>query len=217
MLSKEEELRLVSLAQAGSVEARNSLIEHLLPIIQKIVMCSCRGRERRFWNEHLGAGIEGFVRALKTYDPSRGLRLSTHMTLAIRGEVMDSIRRCRAIIRIPRPSMLKGLSEKAQAKAASAKKPVNIDHLREEDNNFDLEDPGAKDPNAHESDYRLDVVQKVLSVLPSRTRGMINLWTYGHTMAEISVMYGVTECRVSQLIQEARATIRDRILLAKSA
>lgn len=90
MLEQAETLKLVSLAQQGSQEAKTIIIEENTPLIKSIV--------RRYKNR----GVEyddlfqlaslGFLKAIKNFDPNFNVKFSTYAVPMIMGEIKRHLR-----------------------------------------------------------------------------------------------------------------------------
>lgn len=85
----EKQLPLILAAQAGSVRARNELIERNIGLIKSRV-----GYVVGFDNvaEYLGVGTLGFIQGIMTFDPARNCRLSSHASWRIYGAVTNAQR-----------------------------------------------------------------------------------------------------------------------------
>lgn len=90
MLSHEETLALIKLAQAGDERAKNTLIEENSPLVKSVI--------KRF----IGKGIEyddlyqlgclGFIKAVNHFDTNFNVKFSTYVVPMIDGEVKRFIR-----------------------------------------------------------------------------------------------------------------------------
>ena len=89
-LSREEEERFLALYKAGDVEAKDILIERNLRLVAHIVkkyMSTCRDMD-----ELIAIGIVGLVKAVKTYDGTKGSRLGTYAARCIDNELLMLLR-----------------------------------------------------------------------------------------------------------------------------
>ena len=90
-LGREEEARMIERMQAGDGEARASLIEHNLRLVVYIA--------RKF--ENTGVGIEdlisigtiGLIKAVRTFDPHKKIKLATYASRCIENEILMFLRR----------------------------------------------------------------------------------------------------------------------------
>ena len=89
-LSREEEERFLALYKAGDVEAKDILIERNLRLVAHIVkkyMSTCRDMD-----ELIAIGIVGLVKAVNTYDGTKGSRLGTYAARCIDNELLMLLR-----------------------------------------------------------------------------------------------------------------------------
>ena len=96
-LTTDETLALVRDAQAGSINARNRLIEANIGLIRtqtaKVV-------GRYLVNEFLSAGVFGFIAAVGRFEPERGYRLSTFAARGVHYGVLTELAQQRRAGRI---------------------------------------------------------------------------------------------------------------------
>ena len=89
-LSREEEERFLALYKAGDVEAKDILIERNLRLgahIVKKYMSTCRDMD-----ELIAIGIVGLVKAVNTYDGTKGSRLGTYAARCIDNAILTQMR-----------------------------------------------------------------------------------------------------------------------------
>lgn len=90
---------LVDLAQKGSIEARNKIVERNIGLVQKFA--------GRYWYEGLDCddyfqeGIIGLMRAVVTYEPQRNLAFSTYAGWWIKQKMMRYREETHGLIRVP--------------------------------------------------------------------------------------------------------------------
>jgi len=73
-----------------SVAARNGLVEHYLPLVQKLAEIMAR----RLWprvtaDELASAGYDGLIAAVSSFDPGRGVKFETYCRQRIVGSIRD--------------------------------------------------------------------------------------------------------------------------------
>jgi RNA polymerase primary sigma factor len=76
-LSRDEERRLLALAQAGDVAARNQLVLHVLPLVIRLSRRYYRGGSALL-EDLIQEGSLGLMRAVEGFDPRWGTRFSTY-------------------------------------------------------------------------------------------------------------------------------------------
>ena len=106
--------RWIAAAQ-GNVAARDSLLGEHLNLVHFVARKLARGLAGDSdLDEMIGVGALGLMRALESFDPSRGLAFSTYAVPRIRGAILDELRRQDSV---PRSVRRKGreLSEAREA------------------------------------------------------------------------------------------------------
>lgn len=73
-----------------SVDTRNRLVEHYLPLVQKLAEIMAR----RLWprvsaDELASAGYDGLIAAVSSFDPKRGVKFETYCRQRILGAIRD--------------------------------------------------------------------------------------------------------------------------------
>ena len=90
MLEHDETLRLIKDAQNGSESAKSTLIEHNYPLVKSVI--------KRFINKGVEyedlyqLGCVGFLKAIKNFDESFGVKFSTYCVPMVAGEVKRFMR-----------------------------------------------------------------------------------------------------------------------------
>ena len=88
-LSKEEEERCLSLARGGDTSARDKLIRHNMRLVAHVVKKYTGAAET---DDMISVGSIGLIKAIDTYEPSRGTRLATYTARCIENEILMFIR-----------------------------------------------------------------------------------------------------------------------------
>ena len=88
-LSKEEEHRCLSLARAGDKNARDKLVRHNMRLVAHVVKKYTGAAET---DDMISVGSIGLIKAINTYEPSRGTRLATYTARCIENEILMFIR-----------------------------------------------------------------------------------------------------------------------------
>lgn len=190
-LSEEEEKTFLALYRQGDETARNVLIERNLRLVAHIVKkYSNAGRDA---DDLISIGTIGLIKAITTFDNSKGTRLATYAARCIENEILMTIR-----------------SNKKIQNQLSLQDPIGID---KEGNEISL-----LDILGTESDTVLDEVEKKLQtgklykimdkVLKKRERIVLEL-RYGlsngtiKTQREIAQMLGISRSYVSRIEKRA--------------
>jgi len=90
---------LIRQAQAGSIPARNQLIEENMGLIRNTI------NKLRIKNtdpgEHLYAATQAFIRCIKSFDPDKGFSLSTYASRSMTKEIYRQHNLAKGAIRVP--------------------------------------------------------------------------------------------------------------------
>ena len=88
-LSPKEEAKCLALARKGDAAARDKLIRHNMRLVAHIVKKYAGAAET---DDMISVGSIGLIKAINTYEPSRGTRLATYTARCIENEVLMFIR-----------------------------------------------------------------------------------------------------------------------------
>ena len=88
-LSPKEEAKYLALAREGDAAARDKLIRHNMRLVAHIVKKYAGAAET---DDMISVGSIGLIKAINTYEPSRGTRLATYTARCIENEVLMFIR-----------------------------------------------------------------------------------------------------------------------------
>ncbi len=188
-LDAEEEKYYLDELQNGSEEARNKLIEHNLRLVAHVVRkYESSGEDLE---DLISIGIIGLIKAIKTYNNERGVRLATYAARCIENEVLMHLRN------------IKKLKQEV-----SIYDPIGYD---KEGNEISLIDILTSDSEIIEQiDIRLqeEKVIKNLGVLNRRERQVIEM-RYGifsglkETQRDIAKKLGISRSYVSRIEKRA--------------
>ncbi|MBR4270572.1 MAG: SigB/SigF/SigG family RNA polymerase sigma factor [Clostridia bacterium] len=90
MISYEETIKLVALAQEGNDEAKEKLINENYPLVKSVIR-RYRGKGVEY-EDLFQLGCVGFVKAINNFDPKFNVRFSTYAVPLIAGEVKRFLR-----------------------------------------------------------------------------------------------------------------------------
>ena len=85
-LSPEEEARCLTHAKEGDPEARASLIEHNLRLVAHIVKKYYTAGDQ---DDLISIGTIGLIKAVDSFDPSKGIRLATYAARCIENAMLS--------------------------------------------------------------------------------------------------------------------------------
>ena len=148
-LSPEEERHYLILSRQGDMNARNLLVEHNLRLVAHIVKKYHNlDREKE---DMISIGVIGLIKAINTYDISKGHRLVTYAARCIENELLMMLRQ-----------------EKKTSKNTSLYEPIGIDKEGNEINLLDVIESAPVDIVEdcyirENTDYLLRSLKKVLS------------------------------------------------------
>lgn len=189
-LSEDEEALQIAQMKNGSEEARNILIEHNLRLVAHITKKFEGSGEDS--DDLISIGTIGLIKAINTYDPTKGTRLATYAARCIENEILMHLR-----------------ATKKQKVEVSLYDPIGVD---KEGNEISLIDVlGTEQDIVADSVENLfeqkRVMEKII-VLTSRERKVLEL-RYGlfnklrKTQREIAKKLGISRSYVSRIEKKA--------------
>lgn len=189
-LGPEEEARVVIRLKAGDAEAQKILVEHNLRLVAHIV--------KKFENtgedpeDLISIGAIGLIKAVRTFDPDKGVRLATYAARCIENEILMYLRATR-----------KTRSD------VSLFEPVGTDR---EGNDISLVEVLGTDPNAVTDQVETEIARShlggLLRRLEPREREVIEL-RFGlrtgteRTQREVARALGISRSYVSRIEKRA--------------
>ena len=196
-LLPEEERHYLILSRQGDMNARNLLVEHNLRLVAHIVKKYHNlDREKE---DMISIGVIGLIKAINTYDISKGHRLVTYAARCIENELLMMLRQEKKILR-----------------EVSLYEPIGTD---QEGNHISLLDIISTDEAALGDQYLhkyylSHLEQEVFLLEDSRERTII-LKRYGlcgnkpHTQKEVAAMMGISRSYVSRIEKKALEKLRN--------
>ena len=185
-LEGEEEQKYIKLAESGDLEARNVLVERNLRLVVYIA--------KKFDNtgmdleELVSVGTIGLIKAVKSYNSEKKIKLATYASRCIENEILMYLRK-----------MVKTKSE------VSLDEPLNVDY---EGNKLLLSDvlgtDGGEIYREVEMEVEKGILRELFNKLEERDR-LILCMRYGlygveeKTQKEIADMMGISQSYISRL------------------
>lgn len=185
-LEGEEEQKYIKLAENGDIDARNLLVERNLRLVVYIA--------KKFDNtgmdleELVSVGTIGLIKAVKSYNSEKKIKLATYASRCIENEILMYLRK-----------MVKTKSE------VSLDEPLNVDY---EGNKLLLSDvlgtDGGEIYREVEMEVEKGILRELFSKLEERDR-LIICMRYGlygveeKTQKEIADMMGISQSYISRL------------------
>ena len=209
LLTHDESLALIRDAQAGSIAARNRLIESNMGLIRTQTARACRNRT----NEFLSHGVEGFIGAVKKFDATLGMRLSTFAAAYVWGYVKRATDE-NALIRVPRgPCNRPGGQFAEQAERAGRVMSIDLATSGSRygggrSTEWVKADTLADTDDCDEAAEAREFVTDCLARMPKRYAEIIRDRMQGQTLDGIGKRFGLSRERVRQLEHRAHRMIR---------
>jgi len=188
-LEAEEEKRYLDKLQTGSEEARNKLIEHNLRLVAHVVRkYESSGEDIE---DLISIGTIGLIKAIKTYNNERGVRLATYAARCIENEVLMHLRN------------IKKLKQEV-----SIYDPIGYDKEGNEISLIDILTSDSEIIEQIEARLQEEKVKNNLGVLSRRERQVIEM-RYGifsglkETQRDIAHKLGISRSYVSRIEKRA--------------
>ena len=187
-LDKEEEARCISLLSERDEEARNKLIEHNLRLVAHIVKKYDIKKEQT--EDLISIGTIGLIKAVDSFKPEKGHKLTTYASKCIENEILMYLRR----------------NNKTKMEV-SIDEPLNVDW---DGNELLLSDILGTDEDIIYRDLEHEVDRKLLlnamKILSDRERKIIEL-RFGinqkdgeeKTQKEVADLMGISQSYISRL------------------
>lgn len=185
----------------------------------------------------ISAGMEGLIKAMASFDPSRQLSFEAYAKSRIRGAILDELRAGDTMTRYGRARLSEVTAAIAELRQQLGREPsehavadrlgISIEHYQKLSADFgrapllaglggvnpdDVEGP-AVDPSSHFDEREMrGLLARAIAQLPERSQQVLALYYQEEcTQAEVGAILGVSESRVCQLLGEATARLRAKI------
>ena len=139
-LSAEEEREALEKCAAGDLQARNTLIEHNLRLVAHVIKKYYAAREEQ--DDLISIGTFGLIKAISSFNPSKGARLATYASRCIENEILMFLRKTQTL-----------------KNEVSIDEPLNIDW---DGNELLLSDILGSEPNTVNRDLENEVEKELL-------------------------------------------------------
>ncbi len=198
-LSTKEEQYYLMKYQSGDPTAKDVLIERNLRLVVHIV--KRYNSQDRDLDDLISIGTIGLIKAVSTFDTSKGIRLATYASRCIENELLMMIR-----------------NQKKQSKEVSIYEPIGTDREGNEINLLDIIEYNEPDiiENLELNSRIKDIYMKLKTVLTEREREIIIL-RYGLyngeeiTQREIAKNLGISRSYVSRIEKKALEKLKKAI------
>lgn len=200
-LSQEDEAYYLALTRNGDLEARNLLVEYNLRLVAHIVKKYQSGN--RNVEDLISIGTIGLIKAINTYDESKGSRLVTYASRCIENELLMRLRQ-----------------ERKESREVSLYEPIGTD---KEGNEISLMDIiSCDDENVLSSIIVSDNIRQISgifgTVLDKREQKVIAM-RYGlfgseeMTQKDIANKLNISRSYVSRIEKKALLKLRSALIL----
>jgi len=198
-LNAQEEAHYLEMAKKGNIEARNTLVEYNLRLVAHIV--KKYQATNRDLEDMISIGTIGLIKAINSYDSSKGSRLVTYASRCIENEILMRLRQ-----------------ERKEAREVSLYEPIGTD---KEGNEISLMDIiSCDDENVLSGIITSDNIEKIShlfkEVLDPREQKVLML-RYGlcnteeMTQRDIAIMLGISRSYVSRIEKKALLKLRSAL------
>lgn len=226
MISHEETLRLIKLAQSGDAQAKNILIEENTPLVKSIIKhYRMKGVE---YEDLFQLGCVGFAKAINKFDANFNVKFSTYAVPMILGEVKRYLRD-EGYIKVSRStkhqaSEIKKFIEKYHGENSrsptldliakefnmdiqdvvftldATRLPISIYDNADDDENLSLAEKISCDEENIDMTLDKITLKKIINNLPPKERKIIFLrYFQDRTQMEIAQELGVSQVQVSRI------------------
>lgn len=224
--------------QSGDLDAREALIVQYAPLVRYVAGRVRAGLPPQVEQADLiSDGIIGLMDAIDKFEPERGLQFQTYAVRRIRGAIIDGLRRADWVPRSVRDkyreidaahgALERRLGRTPDDTEVAAELGISVAELRsvygkisytnvgsldEMGSGFETSSvPGMTFLAEHDMDEPPEFLRAVHQ-LPDRDRVIVALYYWERfTLAEIGLVLGISESRVSQLHTRAMQTLRQQM------
>jgi RNA polymerase sigma factor for flagellar operon FliA len=219
---------------------RNRLVLQYAPLVKYVAgRLRTRMPDTVEQDDLVSDGVLGLMDAIERFEPARGLSFQTFAVPRIRGAIIDGMRsmdfvprsvrdKLRLVLRAQKALELR-LGRAPEDTEIAKEAGIPVQQLRDlsrqaSSNHANLDDFDLADELSQAADHRVEQgdvnasLMRVVDQLADRDQVIIALYYFeGLTLAEIGLVLGVTESRISQVHRRATITLRDRLTELESA
>lgn len=197
-LDAQEEKKVLQEMQGGSLEARNTLIVHNMRLVAHIVKKYQNAEEDM--EEMISIGTIGLIKAVMTFHPEKGSRLSTYAARCIDNELLMHLRGRRKV-----------------AREVSIYEPIGTDKEGNQINFMDIIE--SEEPDVIERMDKNGKISRLQTLLPKildKRELEIIVLRYGLlddrpvTQKQIAGRLGISRSYVSRIEKKALLKLRER-------
>lgn len=194
--TREHQAALVRQAQAGSIQARNQLIEENIGLLYSVI--NGMNLPRSDADEHLSVAVETFIRCINAFDPDKGYALSTYSARSIQLEVYRQYNSNKGPVRVPEMDKRSNASRREFARIAHSTKRIHADM------------PLAAKAPSNEPREQQGKLWAWVADLPDIQREIIQHRLNGLERPQIASVMGLTQMQVKAQMKSAVQMLRAR-------
>lgn len=202
MLTDLPDRDLIERAQAGDLEARNTLVmRHKGFIFSQVQKAVGAGREKA---EYFSIGVEKFIHAIHKFNlSSRNNRLTTYSGIGIQRACWKAVTSDGLIYLPPKVPLKQNMDEQR----ARARRPVSIDQ-RDDDGRLVVE-LSSRD-ETHEHQEQLAELRECMADMDARHRKVLEMRMVGQSLAQVAkALGGISRESVRQIEGRALQVLRE--------
>lgn len=198
-LTPEEELFYLNLSQQGDIKARNLLVEHNLRLVAHIV--KKYNTFERDMEDLISTGTIGLIKAINTYDTSKGNKLGTYASRCIENELLMLLRQ-----------------ERKSSREVSLYEPIGSDKEGNEINLMDIMESTNEDVLEQMiTESQIHSIYRLLSTALTPREQEVIILRYGLynrtpiTQRDVAQLLGISRSYVSRIEKRALEKLRNRL------
>jgi RNA polymerase sigma factor for flagellar operon FliA len=214
---------------------RNRLVLQYAPLVKYVAgRLRTRMPDTVEQDDLVSDGVLGLMDAIERFEPARGLSFQTFAVPRIRGAIIDGMRSMDFVPRSVRDKLRTVHRARATLEVRLGRVPedgevaveagIPLQTLRDlsrqaNSNHANLDDFDLADELSQAADHQVEQgdvnasLMRVVDQLAERDQVIIALYYFeGLTLAEIGLVLGVTESRVSQVHRRATTSLREKLL-----
>lgn len=197
-LGIQEEKKVLEEMQGGSLEARNTLIVHNMRLVAHIAKKYQNADEDM--EEMISIGTIGLIKAVMTFHPEKGSRLSTYAARCIDNELLMHLR-----------------NRRKAAREVSIYEPIGTDKEGNQINFMDIIESDEPDViECMDKNVKISQLQKLLPQILTNREQEIIILRYGLlddkpvTQKQIAGRLGISRSYVSRIEKKALSKLREK-------
>lgn len=199
-----EELRLILLAQAGDLAARNALVEKNMPIILRECKALSERHPRFTVNELKSDAVIGYIEGIRRFKQEKRCRLNTFALYYVTKMLGEYLRKNRSVVAVPRSCRHSRNGATVDCGRRAAEQPAQLSHdMPIADHRDALRDREREDD--------LDELRAAIKQLPKHLRNVVKLRMRGLSQHEVGLSLKVSRTTARAYEIEAHEILRKKL------